>query len=82
MEIVYCLAKYLHGKRLSPSQNVSSVMLFLVSLNRLHYLSPDEVTHLVYLSTNLISRLFKLPSFPLLFRQLIEPEHKRHANTF
>ena len=82
MSIVYCLAKYLHGQHLFPSQCVSLFMLFLNCFNRQHYLSPDEVTHLVHLSPFLIGPVFKLPSFPLLFKQMIEPEPKRHASTF
>jgi hypothetical protein len=82
MEIGYFLAKYLHVKRLSPSHFVPLIMSFLNSFNLQHFLSPAEVTHLIYLSRTLIGLVFKLPSFPLILKQVTEPGSKRHASNF
>ena len=79
--IAYCLAKYIQEKRLSPSQCVSLVMLLLNNYIQQHYLSPAKLAHLIYISTTLIGRVFKLPSFPLFFRQVTEAESNRHVNT-
>jgi len=56
-------------------------MLLLNNCIQQHYLSPAKGAHLIYLSMTLIGRVLKLPSFPLLFRQVIEPESKQHVNT-